>query len=343
MRKLSFTNRYLLELTVLAAFVLLGYFLLLNLDAYDAFYQFTRTYESWELDEALLSLPLILVALVAFNILRVRDARLELHERRIAESRALAAEARVMDLMKAKEQFMAVMSHELKTPLNGMIGVLSLMVTENLTPEQMELAQIGLKKGHDLNRIISDVLNFIQLDQRHNGEIVTTFSPSAVTREVHQILVPKARQKNLDMPPPELDNLPELLLGYEAATRHILMNIVGNAIKFTDRGSIRIVLSHQEKEHDEGLLVIAVTDTGSGISPQDVEKIFEPYSQLQDALVRRSEGIGLGLSLVKRLVSILHGDISVQSVPGEGSTFIVTIPVFNTHCTLPLPDGEDPH
>jgi two-component system, sensor histidine kinase len=321
------TRRILLEVFILLVVFGAGVFVLIVLDAFEFFYHFTRAHESWELDDLLLSTPLLILCMLVFIAFRLRDARREAHQCRIAEEKARAAEAEAVLMQKVKEEFLAIMSHELRTPLNGIIGTLTLVSDEDIPPDKQEFVELALEGGRSLNALLSDVLEFSRLSHCRIEETTASFSPRELALSVYYALLPAAQAKGVTLSKPEAIDLPATVEGMKGPLRQILLNVTGNAVKFTEHG--RVAVRCYSKSQGNGLdrLVFEVSDTGPGIPAEDHAKIFEPFTQRDGSLCRREGGIGLGLSLVKRLVDLLDGTITLVSDLGQGATFRISVPV----------------
>lgn len=317
-------RRILIEALLGAALSAGAIALSIELDFFEFYYHFSRGHDLLLLDEVLLGIPLVAILLAVFALRRMRDLRQEMGLRLAAEAEAIAEH-------NAREQFMVIMCHELRTPLNGIIGTLSYLAAEDLTPDQKELAQLAQQRGKDLGKLIEDVLAFSRMERDGLADRTAEFAPGPVVLSVHRMLQPVARGKGLDMPEPEVAGLPEAVVGVESAVRHVLLNLASNAVKFTDQGQVRIAASYHPSGAREGILRLEVSDTGPGIPVQDHTVIFEPYRQLDRTRAKRRGGIGLGLSLVKRMVDALGGSITLASEPGRGTTFTATLPVSIAH------------
>ena len=263
------TRRIILDTLAVTAFVVAGVLLFLATDAYDVFYHFTRTHEMWELDEYLLGLPLLVLGMVYFIARRLGEARREVELRRKAEEKARLAELETARLSRMKEEFMAVMSHELRTPLAGILGLLSVLESDGLTPDQEKLVQLALASGQSLNTLLSDVLEFSRLQQGKMAETAASFAPASLVLSVYNALTPSARAKGLRLDKPDVSGLPPVLVGMEGPIRHVLLNITGNAVKFTARGDVDIRVSYESLDERTGRLLLEVADTGPGIAPKD--------------------------------------------------------------------------
>jgi PAS domain S-box-containing protein len=224
---------------------------------------------------------------------------------------------------KAKTDFLAVMSHELRTPLNAIIGYADLMrtgVPEPLPPALQPYVERTLAASRHLLQLIDEVLNFSRIEAGRSSIQLENSEISILLREVRMLLEPLASEKQLAFTvrwPEE----PVVMRTDSRKVRQILVNLTANAIKFTETGSVSI--SSWQEEDD---VYFAVSDTGIGIEADHLEKVFEPFWQVEQRNTRRTGGTGLGLSIVRRLAQLLGGNVHIQSAPGEGSTFTVRLP-----------------
>jgi signal transduction histidine kinase len=243
-------------------------------------------------------------------------------ERLLAETEAARAEADAAN--RAKSDFLASMSHELRTPLNaisGYVDVLDLEIHGPLSAEQhASLARIGANQRHLLT-LINDILSFAQLEAGRIAFDVRPLSAMELVASVESLVAPQAAARGVSYATEPCD--PALCLRGDAERmRQILLNLVGNAIKFTPAGG-RVVLSC---DADERWVHLRVRDTGVGIAPAEQERIFDPFQQVGRRLSSPTEGVGLGLAISRDLARAMEGELSVESAPGEGSTFTVRIP-----------------
>lgn len=242
----------------------------------------------------------------------------EVHDRTIAENEARQSE-------QSKASFLAAMSHELRTPLNGVIGASQLLMDGELSSKKQELVEVVLQSSETLMELINNVLDLSRLD---SNTIELESEPVNLREMLTKTLAPlgfQAKTKEVKFTIVVEDDVPDYVIGDPTRLRQILLNLVGNAVKFTNSGEISIVLDTALER-----LRLKVTDTGIGISKQAQTSLFEPYVQADLSTMRKFGGSGLGLTIVKRLVTAMDGKIVVQSVPGRGSTFTVFLPLQAT-------------
>ncbi len=242
----------------------------------------------------------------------------------IAEAARIRAEA----ANKAKSEFLANMSHELRTPLNGILGMLQLLETTEPNAEQGEYIQIAKKSAHRLTSLLSDVLDMSQIEAGKTHLHPAPFSLRQVLDELDELFRPACREKGLTVDILFDVAVPEHLTGDVKRIRQVLFNLMANAVKYTDQGGIRVELHRLDTPFpDQCRLHVAVADTGIGIASDKQEAIFESFIQADGSYTRRYEGAGLGLALVKRLVEMMHGTITLDSEPGRGTTFFCVLPL----------------
>jgi signal transduction histidine kinase/DNA-binding NarL/FixJ family response regulator/HPt (histidine-containing phosphotransfer) domain-containing protein len=258
---------------------------------------------------------LLVLVFVVYSIL-LRQQR-----QKLARSQALAESA-----AKAKGDFLAIMSHEIRSPMNVIIGMSELMRTDNLDPVQRSYFKDIRKMSHSLLSIINDVLDFSKIEAGKMQIFPVHFSLSALYENLCSMNRFVAAGKDLQFNSTKEDNVPELVFGDEIRIRQILTNVLSNAIKYTHMGDIRFHLSW-ECSGGRDFLVAAVRDTGIGIRKEDMPKIFDTFEQVDIHKNTGITGTGLGLTIVKQLLDRMDGSIEVQSIYGEGSTFVMHIPL----------------
>ena len=254
------------------------------------------------------------------RVLKTLTERLVKRNRELAESKAVAESASL-----AKSQFLATMSHEIRTPLNGVLGMTELLRGTGLNAQQRRFADTILRSGQALLTVINDILDFSKIEAGRLELETVAFDPRELVEETAVLLAERAHHKRLELLVDLDSDLPGTLQGDPARLRQILVNLVGNAIKFTERGEVVIRLRLLEQDAKTVRLRIAVSDTGIGIAPAAQAKIFESFTQADGSTTRRFGGTGLGLAISKRLVWLMGGEIEVESAPGAGATFWFTL------------------
>lgn len=232
---------------------------------------------------------------------------------------------RVLAANEAKSNFLANMSHELRTPMNGIVGMTQLALKTELTNEQQHYLKIIKMSSDALLHIINDILDFSKIEA---GKIVLESRPFAVgktVREVIEILKPLAEKKDLDLSFEIDSDIPAMILGDSHRLGQILFNLMGNGIKFTRDGEVKLKVDLVKKDDDELKLCFTITDTGIGIGRDTQDKIFDSFAQADITTTRKFGGTGLGLSISREICRLMGGDIKVTSTPGKGSIFYFTI------------------
>jgi signal transduction histidine kinase/CheY-like chemotaxis protein len=225
---------------------------------------------------------------------------------------------------KAKSVFLANMSHELRTPLNAILGFSQMMGQDpDLSPAQHETIDIINHSGEHLLKLINDVLDIAKIEAGKLQLEVSTFDLHEMVREVADMMRLRAQQKGLQLEVEQSPQFPRYINGDEARLRQILINLVGNAVKFTDQGGVTLRLG--SKDNGPSHLLFEIEDTGLGISDADRQLLFKPFTQLAEGTTRG--GTGLGLSIVRQFVQLMNGSIEVESSPGKGTLFRVELPL----------------
>lgn len=238
----------------------------------------------------------------------------------------------------AKSRFLATVSHEFRTPLNGIIGMADLLGDTRLDPEQTTYVRALRTSGHALLTLIEEILDFAKVEAGRTSLSEEPFDLVALTEGVVELLAPKAHDKGLSLAMLADPSMPSRLVGDPDRVRQVLINLVGNAVKFTEAGGVGVTL-----DWDGEAVRITVEDTGPGIPPDRLDAIFEEFEQVDETTARTHGGSGLGLAIVKRLLPMMGGSIAVDSRPGAGSAFMVSL------CLKPAapspaagPDLQDP-
>ncbi|MBW4496222.1 MAG: PAS domain S-box protein [Oscillatoria princeps RMCB-10] len=265
----------------------------------------------------------------------------------LVEAREAALEASRM-----KSQFLANMSHEIRTPMNGVLGMAELLQKTPLNPDQQDFVQTIKVSGQNLLTLINDILDFSKLEAGEMRLETLDFDLNTCLEEVTDLLATQAYGKGLELFTVADSNVPLALRGDAGRLRQVLVNLVGNAIKFTDSGEVAVLVSLADGTSGTGgtpvlrgdlrqrtAIRFSVRDTGIGIAPANLEKLFQSFSQVDTSTTRKYGGTGLGLAICKQLVELMGGEIGVESLVGEGSTFwfTVTLEVQETPAGAPAP------
>jgi signal transduction histidine kinase/CheY-like chemotaxis protein/HPt (histidine-containing phosphotransfer) domain-containing protein len=226
---------------------------------------------------------------------------------------------------KAKSEFLATVSHEIRTPLNGVLGTTEILLSSGLTEKQLRFAQIVHGSAKTLLAIINTILDFSKIEAGKVELETVDFNPREIVEEVQDLFLEVADKKGLKYESVIAPNVPQQVRGDSGRLRQVLTNLVGNAMKFTEKGKVSVRLQVQETSGATVLLRFEVKDTGIGIDPSARERIFESFAQADQSTTRRYGGTGLGLTIAKQLSQIMGGGVGLDSKVGEGSTFWFTV------------------
>lgn len=278
---------------------------------------FTASGSRWiEWEEQLVPAP-------AAGRFEVQSVGRDVTEQRRGETQLAEARDQAEAANRAKSRFLAAMSHEIRTPMNGILGMASLLSDTQQTPEQQTYVRAIDQSARTLLALIDEILDFSKIEA---GKLELTESPFALETCVQgavELLAPRAHEKGLEIAWSVSSQLPRIVLGDEPRVRQILLNLLSNAVKFTDVGgvSVKVATTDTPSPTDEARIVIAVEDTGIGLTPEDMRGLFTEFEQSETAIRRRNGGTGLGLAISRQLARAMGGEIGVASQPGKGSTF----------------------
>jgi hypothetical protein len=255
-------------------------------------------------------------------------------KRRLTEAALRAAKETAEETARTKERFLASMSHEIRTPLNAVLGLTELLLDTELEPEQRAYVSTARQSGRHLLAIVNDILDYSALESGRVEVERTRTEPRAVVGDVCAMLQPMADREGLGLAWSASDAVPRSVCTDPVRLRQVLINLVGNGLKFTDRGGVSIALDYRPADGPDGgdpRLVVVVRDTGIGIPRDRLDRVFEPFTQMDASTTRTHGGTGLGLAICMRIARRLGGALGVDSVPGQGSVFTFELPVGVDH------------
>jgi two-component system, sensor histidine kinase and response regulator len=259
----------------------------------------------------------------------------DISEHRKAEAVLRDARDQAQALAEAKTQFVAVVSHEVRTPMNGVLGMARLLQDSDLAPDHAESVRVIISASESLVRILDDLLDLSKLEADKIEYVQIPFLPTDIAEQAIALLSGMTREKGLVLQEHIDDQVPDVLVGDPHRIHQVLVNLINNAVKFTEEGVVSLAIDLVKLEDGRANVRFAVTDNGKGIDPEITDKLFTAYEQGGAQVARKYGGTGLGLTISRQLVEGMQGEIGVDTAPGLGSTFWFTL-------TLPLDESADP-
>lgn len=260
----------------------------------------------------------------------------------VSTQEAMNAKKDAENAAQAKSIFLATMSHEIRTPMNGVLGMTSLLAETILTVEQQDYVNVISTSGDALINVINDILDYTKIESGHVDLEEQHFELNKCVEDVFDLFITKASEQNIDLLYEIDPELPEILVGDGFRLRQILINLISNAMKFTQKGEVHLSIKKQSLEDAKLTLLFEIRDTGIGIPEEKLSRLFKAFSQVDSSSTRKYGGTGLGLVISEKLVNLMKGTISVSSIINEGTIFSFTIEVAISNQTIPLSVIHDP-